>query len=344
MLMYSQHSSEKPVQNNPTTISHNKPHFISRHSCASFRGLLGAFSKSIKSVIVIIMAVVILISTVMCAYCLEGTGNVGFKPDFQNNKANYSSRNTLFDTEENTSSVKLTLYGDMEFEADVSAITVGELIDSYSITLNENDIINYSTDEYVFDGMEITVDAVTVETHTNTIELPYTTEVRESQTVPEGTVNVIQAGVNGSVTETVTETYVNGVLTESEVYRDTETEVIPTTEIIEKGVGGVYTDCHGNSYEYSYYMDVVATAYGTLSGITATGKAIDYGMIAVDPRVIPLGTKVYLTGSTYGDMGVHSAEDTGGSIKGNKIDVFLGDDYNTLMQFGRRTMRIYILK
>ena len=68
-----------------------------------------------------------------------------------------------------------------------------------------------------------------------------------------------------------------------------------------------------------------------------------YGVIAVDPRVIPLGTKLYIEspdGSyTYGEA---IAEDTGGAIKGNKIDLFF-PSYEECMRFGRRTMTVYIL-
>jgi len=334
--MYSQHSSEKPVRN----ISRIKNLLTSRRT-VSFKNVLKNASKHLRSAGITLMAIILFVGTVMSAYCLEGTGNVGFKPDFQSNKPSYSSKNDLFDTDENTVCVKLTVRGEKEFTADVSDITVGELIDSYAITLDENDVVNYRKDEKVFDGMNVTIDRITTETYTITNDIPYATITNESQTIPKGTTKVITEGVNGSKTETVKETYINGILTDTEVTQEALAE--PVNEVVETGIGGVYTDKYGKSYEYSYYMDVTATAYGTLSGITATGKAIDFGMIAVDPRVIPLGTKVYLTGSTYGDMGVHSAEDTGGSIKGNKIDVYLGDDYNTLMQFGRRTMRIYIL-
>ena len=51
--------------------------------------------------------------------------------------------------------------------------------------------------------------------------------------------------------------------------------------------------------------------------ITATGKEIEQGMVAVDPKVIPLGTRIEIK-----DMGIYVAEDTGGKIKGNRIDIY----------------------
>ena len=70
-----------------------------------------------------------------------------------------------------------------------------------------------------------------------------------------------------------------------------------------------------------------------------------YGVIAVDPKVIPLGSRVYIESSDGGKSWVYGfavAADTGGAIKGNKIDLC----YNTraeCLQFGRRSATVYIL-
>ncbi|MGZ4133709.1 MAG: 3D domain-containing protein [Tumebacillaceae bacterium] len=74
-------------------------------------------------------------------------------------------------------------------------------------------------------------------------------------------------------------------------------------------------------------------------GITATGTHVKDGeTIAVDPSVIPLGSKVYIEG-----IGVRVAEDTGGAIIGNRIDVYMSD-LSTAIQFGfKRNIKVYIL-
>ena len=92
-------------------------------------------------------------------------------------------------------------------------------------------------------------------------------------------------------------------------------------------------------------MTVEATAYTAYcegcSGTTANGTNLranpNLKVIAVDPRVIPLGTKVWVEG--YGEA---IAADTGGAIKGNKIDVFI-PDLNNAYEWGRRTVTIKIL-
>ncbi len=92
-------------------------------------------------------------------------------------------------------------------------------------------------------------------------------------------------------------------------------------------------------------MDMTATAYtadpaengGNRSGRTAIGLKIGHGVVAVDPRVIPLGTRLFIEG--YGHA---VAADTGGAIKGHKID--LGCDTKRQMRkIGRRRVKVHIL-
>ena len=83
-------------------------------------------------------------------------------------------------------------------------------------------------------------------------------------------------------------------------------------------------------------MKVVATAYAG-DTITATGTKPKWGTIAVDPRVIPYGTKVYIPQFNM----TFVAEDCGGAIKGNKIDIFMNSK-SECRTWGRRTIDIYI--
>ena len=92
-------------------------------------------------------------------------------------------------------------------------------------------------------------------------------------------------------------------------------------------------------------MKVVATAYcpcvkccGKTDGITATGaKATAGRTIAVDPKMIPYGSKIYIDGHEY------IAEDCGGAIKENRIDVYF-DTHSEALKFGRKTLEIEIEK
>ena len=94
-------------------------------------------------------------------------------------------------------------------------------------------------------------------------------------------------------------------------------------------------------YQLGRSMWVHASAYSAYDpgcgNRTATGTLVRHGEIAVDPAVIPLGTRVYIPG--YGEA---VAEDIGSSIRGNKIDVAF-DSLEEVMQFGRQEIEIFIL-
>lgn len=88
-------------------------------------------------------------------------------------------------------------------------------------------------------------------------------------------------------------------------------------------------------------LRVVSTAYAPGAGAgtrTATGQRARRGIVAVDPRVIPLGTRLYIPGYGYG-----VAADTGGAIRGSRIDVCF-DTAAEAIRWGRRTVTIYILE
>ena len=76
---------------------------------------------------------------------------------------------------------------------------------------------------------------------------------------------------------------------------------------------------------------------GDGAGITATGVPAVRGIAAVDPDVIPLGTRLFIPG--YGEA---IAADTGGAIVGNKIDLVM-DSYGEAMDFGRQDVTVYVL-
>lgn len=89
-------------------------------------------------------------------------------------------------------------------------------------------------------------------------------------------------------------------------------------------------------------LHVSASAYSAqdpgLSAYTASGTLVRHGVIAVDPAVIPLGTKVYIP-----DYGEAVAEDVGWGIKGNTIDIAF-DTHEEALLFGRQSIEIYIIE
>lgn len=104
----------------------------------------------------------------------------------------------------------------------------------------------------------------------------------------------------------------------------------------------------GKPESYKQALDVVATAYapgphdnGKWGNLTHLGTQVRPGIIAVDPRVIPLGTRVYIE---FADgRGVYAtAEDTGGAIKGNRIDIAMWT-VPEAYEFGMQKVKVYVL-
>lgn len=106
----------------------------------------------------------------------------------------------------------------------------------------------------------------------------------------------------------------------------------------------------GKDFSYKKAITMTATAYddsyasnGKWGAVTALGTKLRPGVVAVDRRVIPLGTKLYIESmDSWPDYGFAVAEDTGGAIKGNKIDLFFKDT-DTVWKFGRRKVKVYVL-
>ena len=223
--------------------------------------------------------------------------------------------------------------------------TVGEFLNELGISYDEDDLLNVPADTALSDGMEIVVDEVSVRTLTKEEEIPFETVYREVDFIPRGTSAVVSSGIAGVVNRTYSVRLVNGNVESSELISESVVSN-PVAAIAQIGVGGVYTAADGKTYSYSHYIDVTATAYGQNDGAsgewTYTGKRATWGVIAVDPNVIPLHTKVYVVGD-YGDYGVNYAEDIGGGIKGKRIDICMDCSLEEMLQFGVRQMRVYFL-
>lgn len=179
----------------------------------------------------------------------------------------------------------------------------------------------------------------------------------------EGQTAVIQQGSNGEKTIIYKIRKENGKETSKVLISEKITKV-PVDTIVEVGskplpayskATGFKSVTNGTIPQYKECFVVNASAYDLSFascgknpgdrgyGITASGMQARYGVVAVDPSVIPLGTKLYITsldGSwTYGEA---IAGDTGGAIKGNRVDLFF-DSYSECINFGRRQAMVYII-
>ncbi len=213
--------------------------------------------------------------------------------------------------------------------------TVGELVELLGITLEESDLMRAEESDVISSDTVISVDEITYGTAYSHTEIKYETEYRDVQTIPKGTQKTHRRGVYGKSTVEYSVTYVNGEETERETVRE-YTSTYPVSAIVYRGVGGTVT-VGGKSVSFSYYIDCDSTFYYA-GGITASGLPADEKVVAVDPRVIPLGTEIYIPG-----IGKRIAADTGGSIKGNIVDICFNRDNPLTASYGRRGVRVYIL-
>ena len=245
-----------------------------------------------------------------------------------------------------------------------TADTVGEVIDELAITEKDSKFVLNDRNAKVSENLIISVVTASYEEATETEEIPFDTVKRENTRLLNGTTNVVTNGENG-IKKYTYRIAKNG---DTELMRELVSECVekePVAQVVEYGTyvpqkverktAGAVTSRDGGM-RYSSVLDVSATAYdiGFEStgkrpgdrgyGITATGIQATRGVIAVDPRVIPLGSRVYVESlDSYPDYGYAVAGDTGGAIKGNKIDLCM-ESRDECLQFGRRRVRVYILE
>jgi 3D (Asp-Asp-Asp) domain-containing protein len=86
--------------------------------------------------------------------------------------------------------------------------------------------------------------------------------------------------------------------------------------------------------------DFEATAY-CVTGITKSGARVVPGHVAADPRVIPLGSMIYVDSPLMG--GIYQVLDTGELVKGKIIDIFI-PSYESCLEFGRRAVKVQVLR
>lgn len=231
--------------------------------------------------------------------------------------------------------------GNRTIIAEASGYTVADVLENLNIKLNKLDRVSLPLDEIAKEGMEIKIDRVVVENIENKIEIPFETESRENKDMFEGDKNVITKGEVGQKTESLKNTYVNGVLETTEVIKSEITKD-PVKEVVEVGTKKAAAAPNGKNAKRVIVMQ--ATAYDPSAGSkTAMGTRARVGAVAVDPRVIPLGSKLYIESMDgFASYGYATAEDTGGAIKGNRIDLFYNSNAEA-NRFGRRNVKVYVL-
>jgi uncharacterized protein YabE (DUF348 family)/3D (Asp-Asp-Asp) domain-containing protein len=225
--------------------------------------------------------------------------------------------------------------------------TVQDFLTDVRIILSKNDRVSPALNKIIKPGQLITISRVTSQIIAERSVLSPKIEYRLDQKTKRSLPFVQQAGQNGILELQTKIVYQEG----REISRITLRQKIikPTINTIMlvglKPISGVLVTSK-KIYKYLDLLLMEATAYypgpectGKYSskGLTYTGKKARYGLVAVDPRVISLGTMLYIEG--YGKA---EAADVGGAIKGNKIDLCFATYYQA-KKFGRQIRKVYIL-
>lgn len=235
--------------------------------------------------------------------------------------------------------------------------TVQEALTRAGITLGEHDEVIPTKEQLASSAEKITVSRISITQTLKTVSIPFEKVVKKSSSLDEGKTRVAQAGVNGQKQQTYEVKKKDGVVVSETLLKEVVVTE-PKAQITEQGTrravaasggsGTLTTSRGGTPLRYKKVLDVVATAYSSeliSNKLTATGAVARVGLIAVDPKVIPLGTRMYIT-SADGKSWVYGyavAADTGGAIKGNKIDLFFNTE-SECWSFGRQRAKVYILE
>ncbi len=225
--------------------------------------------------------------------------------------------------------------------------SVRDVLLSANVAFDEDDRISPGLDQVVKANQEIEVVDVSSKVLTTVVPLKAATEYRRDTNLEKGTQKVIQQGEDGLAERQIKVVYENGREKKRIVIAEKILKPRVNT-IIALGIKPIIRVLETSRGSYRYYdvkvMDATAYSPGPEScgvyakyGRTYTGKKAGFGLVAVDPRVIKLGTKLYIEG-----YGLAEAADIGAAIKGNRIDLCF-ETYREAIMFGRKKVKVYIL-
>lgn len=240
--------------------------------------------------------------------------------------------------------------------------SVEELLKRLRIPIEEEDILSHSLDSATFDGMLLQIDRQVQQQETYAVTVPHETVTCTDASLQSGSRKILTAGQDGELIRSAMVTYRNGKAINRQILQETMT-VQPVTEVVALGTGpqpaavnprampvigdGYIELPTGEVLTYTKTDTVRATAYThTDAGcdtITATGTTVHRGTVAVDPRFIPYGTRMFIVSNDGAYVyGLATAEDCGGAIKRDRMDLYF-PTYEECIQFGFRSCTIYFL-
>ncbi len=262
--------------------------------------------QNISTIIRFLFLVIFLFSTVFF---------VGFR-SITNGNVVFSLRSQSWAKEQATILIQYEI-DQTWYEESINPMTVENFLQSFHIQPSYQFEVTLPMDHLLQEKDSFRIIKVEYKNYTLQEEIPFQVFHQDIPTMEHDLIAVWIPGELGKKNVTYKEKYENGNLVSKKIVQE-EITSLPVHEIIG----------HGTCYfegPYKKKMRVLASSYNPTVAqcdsdpfTAASGKRVCFGMIAVDTRVIPLGTKLYVEGYGYAFAG-----DTGGLIKGNRIDCFL---------------------
>lgn len=228
--------------------------------------------------------------------------------------------------------------------------TVYNMLKTEKIKLSNLDIVSPKRDSKLKNGLNVVVTRVKIKDIKENRPIDFETVIKKDSNMQNGSQKVLQEGQNGEKQTVTRITYNDGKQVSEKVISEAVKKQ-PVNKVIAMGETPM-SFSRGGSIPYQKSIKMRATAYtadysstGKAPGdegfgITATGTVArrnsSVSSVAVDPRVIPLGTKLYVEGYGYA-----IAEDTGGAIKGNRIDLFFNSS-SEANDWGVKWVNVYV--
>jgi uncharacterized protein YabE (DUF348 family) len=244
--------------------------------------------------------------------------------------------------------VKIAVDG-KSLDVESAEANVGDMLAAEGVKLADQDKVSPSRDSKLQDGTEVAIVRVNTSDITQVSPVEYATVVKNDSSILKGVKKIVQAGQAGEKSAVFKVTYENGAEVSRALVSETVTKE-PVQKIVATGtavaVAATAATSRGGDFSASKVINMKTTAYNsaetgsniTASGAVAVRNASGYSTIAVDPSVIPLGTKVYVEGYGYA-----IAQDTGGAIKGNIIDLYF-NSMSEVNAWGVKYVNVYILQ
>ncbi len=232
--------------------------------------------------------------------------------------------------------------------------TVEEALIMGGVKLGKEDILDVKRDKDISKVDAITIKRVTYKNETETEAVPYDKVKENSDELELGETKIGTEGKDGEKAVVKKVKYIDGERDSSETIAEKviKKPVDEVTLVGTKGAGstggaGTFTDENGVEVSYKYKLTGSGTAYTAAPGAsTSTGAAVYEGGVAVNPNLIPYGSKLYIV-STDGSRtyGYATAVDTGGALMDGSaiVDCFYFS-YDACMSWGRRDVNVYVIE